>query len=34
LHNDHVRTLLAEAVSHTEHIGLGIRVHADGQVMA
>jgi ArsR family transcriptional regulator, nickel/cobalt-responsive transcriptional repressor len=29
LHDDHVRALLAEAISHTEHIRLGIRGHAD-----
>jgi ArsR family transcriptional regulator, nickel/cobalt-responsive transcriptional repressor len=29
LHDDHVRSLLAEAISHTEHIRLGARAHAD-----
>lgn len=27
LHDDHVRTLLAEAVSHTEHLRLGLAAH-------
>jgi ArsR family transcriptional regulator, nickel/cobalt-responsive transcriptional repressor len=29
LHNDHVRALLGEAISHTEHIRLGARAHAE-----
>jgi ArsR family transcriptional regulator, nickel/cobalt-responsive transcriptional repressor len=29
LHNDHVGALLGEAVSHTEHIRLGTRTHAE-----
>jgi DNA-binding transcriptional ArsR family regulator len=27
LHDDHVRSLLAEAISHTEHLRLGLAVH-------
>jgi DNA-binding transcriptional ArsR family regulator len=27
LHDDHVRTLLTEAVSHTEHLRLGLAAH-------
>lgn len=29
LHNEHVRVLLAEAISHTEHIRLGPRAHPE-----
>ena len=29
LHDDHVRVLLTEAISHTEHIRLGSRTHAE-----
>lgn len=29
LHNDHVRALLSEAISHTEHLRLGRDVHSE-----
>jgi DNA-binding transcriptional ArsR family regulator len=29
LHDGHVKALLAEAIGHSEHIRLGMRVHAD-----
>lgn len=32
LYDDHVRSLLAEAVSHTEHLRLGLAVHPREQV--
>ncbi len=32
LHNDHVRSLLTEAVSHTEHLRLGLAVHPSERV--
>jgi hypothetical protein len=31
LHDDHVRALLTEAVSHTEHLRLGLAVSSTGQ---
>lgn len=33
LHDDHVRSLLAEAVSHTEHLRLGLAAHASEQAL-
>ena len=32
LHDDHVRALLSEAVSHTEHLRLGLAVRPTAQV--
>ena len=32
LHDDHVRSLLSEAVSHTEHLRLGLAVHPGAQL--
>ena len=32
LYDDHVRSLLTEAVSHTEHLRLGLAVHPTQQV--
>ena len=32
LHDDHVRSLLTEAVSHTEHLRLGLAVHPSEQI--
>lgn len=32
LHDDHVRSLLGEAISHTEHLRLGLAVHPSQQV--
>jgi ArsR family transcriptional regulator, nickel/cobalt-responsive transcriptional repressor len=32
LHNDHVRSLMTEAISHTEHLRLGLTVHPSEQV--
>jgi DNA-binding transcriptional ArsR family regulator len=32
LHDDHVRSLLSEAVSHTEHLRLGLAGHPGEQV--
>lgn len=32
LHNEHVRSLLTEAISHTEHLRLGLAVHPSEQV--
>ena len=32
LHDDHVRSLLTEAVSHTEHLRLGLGVHPSEQI--
>ncbi len=34
LHDDHVRTLLAEAVFHTEHLRLGLAASPTGQALA
>jgi DNA-binding transcriptional ArsR family regulator len=33
LHDDHVRSLLAEAVSHTEHLRLGLAARPTRQVL-
>ena len=33
LHDEHVRALLAEAVSHTEHLRLGLAASPAGQVV-
>jgi len=33
LHDDHVRTLLTEAISHTQHIRLGQRVHSEREAV-
>lgn len=33
LHDDHVRALLTEAVSHTEHLRLGLAAHPAEQVV-
>jgi DNA-binding transcriptional ArsR family regulator len=33
LYDDHVRALLAEAISHTEHLRLGLAVHPTGQAV-
>jgi DNA-binding transcriptional ArsR family regulator len=32
LHNDHVRSLLTEAISHTEHLRLGLAVRPSDRV--
>ena len=33
LHDEHVRSLLSEAVSHTEHLRLGLAAHPAEQLM-
>ena len=34
LHDDHVRALLSEAVSHTEHLRLGLAAHPTERVLS